>query len=130
MEHMSLARVRVLMYSVSSVFLIYKWTCNRLHCITEYIIVLRTAGLGFYSCGSASRMILARSGRETSTGYTNWVNVFCFMSSLPLSPSFHCCVWVLPVISLQSNAGVGLPNHMIREVLWDPKKDDRGPLGI
>jgi hypothetical protein len=84
-----------------------------------YITVLRTAGLGFYSCGSASRMILARSGRETSTGYTNWFNVFCFMSSLPPLPQPpQQCLGPTHISSLHwTNT-----NHMRGEVSWDPKE--------
>jgi hypothetical protein len=53
----------------------------------------------------------------------NGANLFCFLSSLTL-PDFS---------SLLTNhciAGVGLPNHMMGEVLWKPKEDDRRTLSI
>ncbi len=48
----------------------------------------------------------------------------CILFSLVFtrSPcSHHDSVWVLPVI-FHCIAGAGLPNHMIVEVLWDPKR--------
>jgi hypothetical protein len=56
------------------------------------------------------------------------VNVCCFLSSLPYSPSLshHVSVWSylyhLSTPNLQCVAGASLPIHLIGEVLWDPKR--------
>jgi hypothetical protein len=64
----------------------------------------------------------------------------CVLFSVVFTPSPHS-VWVLPVISLlvlakivspvRACPGMDLPNNMMGEVAWDPKKeDDRGPLRV
>jgi len=66
--------------------------------------------------------------KKKPTFILHGANVFCFLSSLPLPPSSHHggSVWLLPVISLllpnTESPGRGVPNHMMGEVPWDPKR--------
>jgi hypothetical protein len=47
-------------------------------------------------------------------------------SSIPIFPSHHGSVWVVPVTSLLSTnnwiAGASLPNHIVGEIFVGPKK--------
>ncbi len=61
-------------------------------------------------------------------------SVFCFLSSLPLlsQPPRQCLAPIchLSTLNLHCIAGAGLPIHMTREVSWDQKEDECGPLSI
>ncbi len=68
------------------------------------------------------------SGKYPSPPPPNGANVFCFPSSLHLlSPATTAVyVWIhtchLSTLNLHCIAGSGLPNHMMGEVSWDPKR--------
>jgi hypothetical protein len=67
--------------------------------------------------------------------FANRANVFCFLSSLSLLPLATTAVFGSYLSSLllanTVSRGVDLmPIHMIGEVSWELKEDDRGPLSI
>jgi hypothetical protein len=56
-----------------------------------------------------------------------WLNVFCFLSSLSLlhpdtTAVFGFYLTHLSTLNQHCFAGTGLPNHMMGEVSWDPKR--------
>jgi len=63
-------------------------------------------------------------GLNATWVYHTWPMYFVSVVFTPYPISHHGCVWFLLVISLHITiiVGAGLPNHMIGEVSWDPKR--------